>query len=415
MPAEFQGNADAAARYRLQAVRWTPDRDNHGPRRARVPAQVQAYIPAPLDAQQWRFSSAVSAALGDAQTAITSAQQHADRIGLHTIAQQLLRSESMASSQMEGLVVPSNRSLAKAEIGKRHKETAQAALANIAAVKWAYQWALESGDPFTMGAVQAIHERIAAADRWLTAHAGKLRERQNWIGSDPHTPAGAEFIPPPPGLVSELLEDLCAFLNRTDLPPAAQAAIAHVQFETIHPFVDGNGRVGRALIGASLSRSGVCRDVVPPISLILSGRKDDYVNALTAFRAGDDDPWLLLLAESAELAANASIELADQIAELQERWREQAGRPRADSAAEQIIRLLPAEPVLDVERAATLLERSPEAARVALNRLEEAGVVQLTTVAKRERVWESIGVFALLDDMERHLSGGARGAAVTGR
>jgi len=400
-------------RYHLEEVLWEPERDTFGPRRARVPVRIQAYVPAKLNSQRWRFSSEVAAALGDAQAEIASAQQHADRIGLHTIVQQLLRSESMASSQMEGLVVPSNRSLAKAEIGKQHKETAQAALANIAAVKWAYAWALNSDEPFSIQAIMAVHERIAAADRWLAAHAGRLRERQNWIGSDSYTPAGADFVPPPHGLVPELLEDLCDFLNRVDLPPVAQAAIAHVQFETIHPFPDGNGRVGRALIGASLSRSGVCRDVVPPISLVLSGRKDDYVDALTAFRSGDDDRWLLLLAESAEQAARASSELADEIAELQDRWRDQAGHPRADSAAEQIIRLLPAEPVLDIGRAAAHLQRSPEAVRQAFNRLEEAGVVQLTTVAKRNRAWESIGVFALVDEMERRLSGGARGAAVT--
>jgi Fic family protein len=265
-------------------------------------------------------------------------QEEADLVGLNTIAQQLLRSESMASSQMEGIAVPSHRSLAKAEVGKRHKETAQAALANIAAVKWAYTWAATSGEPFSQDAIVAIHERVAAADRWLAAHGGRIRERQNWIGSDPYTPAGAEFIPPPPEYVPELLADLCAFLNRGDLPPVAQAAIAHVQFETIHPFADGNGRVGRAVIGARLARSGICRDVVPPISLVLSGRKDDYVDALTAFRRGDDDPWF------------------------------------------------------------------QEATRQALNRLEEAGVVQLTQVAKRDRVWESIGVFALIDEMERELS-----------
>lgn len=407
----FQGLE--SSRFRLEEVLWEPDRDRFGPRRSRVPVRIQAYVPTPLAAQEWRFSSQVTAALGDAQAAIGAAQQHADTIGLNTVAQQLLRSESMASSQMEGLVVPSNRSLAKAEIGRRHKETAQAALANIAAVKWAYGWATTSRQPFSLDAITSVHGRIAAADRWLAPHAGQLRERQNWIGSDPHTPAGAEFIPPPPDTVPDLLSDLCEFLNRVDLPPVVQAAIAHVQFETIHPFPDGNGRVGRALIGASLCRSGICRDVVPPVSLVLAGRKDDYVDALTAFRRGEDDAWLLMLAESGELAAHASVQLADQIAALQERWREQAGRPRAGSAAEQLIRLLPAEPVLDIERAAQRLERSPESARQGLNRLEEAGVVQLTTVAKRNRVWESVGVFALVDEMERQLSGGARGAAGT--
>ena len=401
------------SRYRLEEVVWQPGLDSFGPRRARTPVRIQAYVPAKLSTQQWRFSSEVTAALGDAQAAITSAQQHAEHIGLNTVAQQLLRSESMASSQMEGLVVPSHRSLAKAEIGKQHKETARAALANIAAVKWAYAWALDSAQPFSPDAIKAIHERIAAADRWLAAHAGRFRKRQNWIGSDSYSPVGADFIPPPAAYVQELIDDLCAFLNRVDLPPVAQAAIAHVQFETIHPFPDGNGRVGRALIGTSLSRSGICRDVVPPISLVLSGRKDDYIAALTAFRDGGDDAWLLLLAESAEHAAHASIQLADQIAELQQRWRAQAGHPRADSAAEHIIQLLPAEPVLNIERAAELLKRSPEATRQALNRLDQAGVVQLTTLSKRNRAWESIGVFALVDEMERSLSGGARGGAAT--
>ncbi len=202
----------------------------------------------------------------------------------------------------------------------------------------------------------------------------------------PYTPASADFIPPPHDLVPPLLGDLCDFLNRVDLPPIAQAAISHVQFETIHPFPDGNGRVGRALIGASLSRRGVCRDVVPPISLVLAGRKDEYIDSLTAFRRGDDDAWLLLLAESAAHAAHASIELADQIVELQAQWREQAGRPRSDSAAEQIIRLLPAEPVLTVELAATRLRRSDEAVRQALNRLEEAGVVQLSEALNPPRI-----------------------------
>jgi Fic family protein len=405
--------APESSRYRLQEVLWEPDPNGFGPRRARTPVRIHTYVPAPLRSQDWRFSSEVAAALGDAQAEITTAQQHADRIDLNTIAQQLLRSESMASSQMEGLVVPSNRSLAKAEIEKRHKDTTQAALANIAAVKWAYTWAATTHEPFSPDAINAIHERIAAADRWLAAHAGRVRERQNWIGDDPYTPAGAEFIPPPPDLVEPLVEDLCEFLNRVDLPPVAQAAIAHVQFESIHPYPDGNGRVGRALIGTSLSRSGICRDVVPPISLVLAGRKDAYVDALTAFRRGEDDAWLLLLAESAAHAAHASIELADQIAELQKKWREMAGQPRADAAAEQIIKILPAEPVLNVEVAATKLQRSDEAVRQALNRLEDAGVVQRTTVAKRHRAWESIGVFALVDDMERRLSAGARGAADT--
>ena len=355
----------APDRYRLVESVWQPE-GAFGPRRARVPVRIQSYVPAPLQGRHWRFSAAASAAFGDAQARISETQQHADRIGLNTVARQLLRSESMASSQMEGIAVPSHRSLAKAEIGRQHREAAQAALANVAAVTWAYGWASARSEPFSPEVIAAIHTRIAAADRWLAPRAGELRERQNWIGDDPYTPAGAEFIPPPPQEIDPLLDDLCAFLNRTDLPPVAQAAIAHVQFETIHPFADGNGRVGRALIGASLCRSGLCRDVVPPISLVFAGRKAAYIEALTAFRYEDEDAWLLLMAEAAERAAGASLELADRIAALQDEWRAAAGRPRRDSATELLIRLLPAEPVLNVELAAERTGRSQEAIRQAL-------------------------------------------------
>ncbi len=399
-------------RYTLADVLWMP-RDTFGPRRARIPVRIKAYIPALLNERGWRFSSTVTAAVSDAEREIAAAQRHADLIGLNTIAQQLLRSESLASSQMEGISVPSNRSLAKTLVGNRHRETAQAALANIEAVEWIYDWARTTDEPFSLDVLIQTHARIAASDRWLSKYAGQVRTEQNWIGNDRYTPADADFVPPPPGDVPRLLEDLCQFLNRGDLPPAAQAAIAHVQFESIHPFPDGNGRVGRALIGAALTRGGLCHDVVPPISLVLAGRKDAYIDALTAFRFERDDDWLLLFTESAYEAARESIHLADQIAELQTEWREMAGHPRSDSAAEQVIKLLPAYPVLDVERAAEITGRSGEAARLALNRLSDAGVLQLTTVGKGRRAWESVGLFALIDEMEGRLSHGRRAPADT--
>ncbi len=405
--------SDVPSPYRLEEVLWKPGLDRPGPRRARVPARIRAYVPASLNEREWRFSSMATAAISDAEREIVAAEAHADRIGLSTIAQQLLRSESIASSQIEGIPVPSNRSLAKTLVGQRHRENAQAALANIEAVKWAYEWARTTTDPFSVEMLKAVHTRIAAADRWLVQYAGHVRDEQNWIGSDPYTPAGADFIPPPPAEVPYLLDDLCLFLNRNDLPPAAQAAIAHVQFETVHPFADGNGRVGRALIGAALSRGGLCRDVVPPISLVLAGRKTSYLEALTAFRFEDDESWLLLFAESAYEAAQESIRLADEIAALQDEWRDLADHPRSDSAAAQIIKLLPAYPILDVESAAAATGRSEEAARLALNRLADAGVIQLTTVAKGRRAWESVGLFALIDEMETRLSRGTRAPADT--
>src|SRR5262249_32612768 len=123
--------------------------------------------------------------------------------------------------------------------------------------------------------------------------AGRLREKQNWVGTNPSSPAGAEFVPPPHHLVRGLLDDLCAFVERGDVPEIAQAAIAHAQFETIHPFADGNGRVGRCLIHFILRRREIAPRWVPPISLILVRRRAAYVAGLTAYRAGEVDDWIL--------------------------------------------------------------------------------------------------------------------------
>src|SRR5262249_38906657 len=137
-------------------------------------------------------------------------------------------------------------------------------------------------------------------------HAGRLRDRQNWISGSSYNPCSAAFVPPPPERVAALMEDLCAFCNGTDLPAIAQAAIAHAQIETIHPFADGNGRTGRALIHVILRRRGLAPLVLPPVSLMLATWSTDYVGGLTAMRyAGDAgsedaqrgvDRWVALFA-----------------------------------------------------------------------------------------------------------------------
>lgn len=405
------------SRYELVDELWDPSPETQTgiPKRARTPVRIQAYVPARLSALELELDAKTVQAVFDAQEAVADAQRYADTVGVNTIAQQLLRSEAIASSQIEGIDVPSHRALAKALAGNQHREGAQAALANIDAVRWVYDWAAGRRPTFTREVIRDIHVRLAAADRSLAKHAGKIRTRQNWIGEDPYTPGGADFIPPPPRRVKKLLDDLCEYANRWDVPPLVQAAVVHVQFETVHPFGDGNGRVGRSLIGSILARREVCRDVIPPISLALSRQSDEYVDALTAWRFDDDGPrrWITLLARATEDAALASARLAAEVADLKERWREQAGSPRGDSAAAAVIDMLPAHPIVDARKVAEITGRSDVAARNALNSLEETGVLQQVTVGKRNRMWESTGLFALIDEMERELSAGNRGAART--
>ena len=384
------------------------------PKRARRAARIRAYVPIKLVDRSFSIDAEAVQAVIDAQDAIREAQQCADTVGVNTIAQQLLRSEAIASSQIEGIDVPGHRALAKAAAGNQHQPGAQLALANIEAVRWVYDWAASSIDPFSPEVICEIHRGLAIADRHLSTHAGQIRTRQNWIGRDPYTPVGADFIPPPAREVPELLQDLCAYANRDDVAPVIQASAVHAQFETIHPFADGNGRVGRSLIGAILARRQICRDVIPPVSLVLSRDRDAYIAALMAWRFEIDGyrQWIVELATACEAAALASTRLAGQVDDLQDSWRDAAGRPRRDSAAA-IIDALPAYPILNADSAATLTGRSEVAARQALNNLTETGVLQQVTVGKRNRMWESVGLFALIDEMERELSAGLRGPAAT--
>ena len=205
--------------------------------------------------------------------------------------------------------------------------------------------ALGSGArPLRLSDIFALH-RVLMLATTTPQIAGEVRDRQNWIGGNAYNPGRADFVPPPPELVKGLMGDLVAFVNRTDFPPVVQAAVAHAQFETIHPFADGNGRVGRALIHVVLRRRGLAQRYVPPVSLVLAADATAYVAGLTAFREDRAADWILLFAQALERAAAKASELALRLAELQEKWRESAGRPRRHSSAEALIVELPAHPI----------------------------------------------------------------------
>jgi Fic family protein len=201
--------------------------------------------------------------------------------------------------------------------------------------------------------------------------------------------------------VPRLVDDLCVFMNRKDLPAIAQAAVAHAQFETIHPFADGNGRVGRAVIHVVLLRRAVVDEFVPPISLVLAANVRRYVDGLTAFREGRSGNWVEFFAHSLADAASSSIDLGESLLAMQESWRASAGRPRRGSAADKLIRSLPRRPILDMNGAAELVGVSYPQAREAVLALEAAGVLRQVNVGRRRnRAWEAPEVIALLDDFE---------------
>jgi Fic family protein len=325
---------------------------------------------------------------------------------LEALSHQLLRTEAVASSRIEGLEL-SHKNLAEAAFDPRlASANAAGVLGNVRAMEEALRVA-SSADRVTAETILKIHAGLFKGTRDERI-AGRFRTSQNWIGhgDNPHR---ATFIPVPETEVRRLVDDLCAFIARDDVSPLIQAAIAHAQFETIHPFEDGNGRVGRALIHLIVRRRDLAAHYVPPISPVLASNYETYILGLTAYREHRDDEWCGVFARAAGLAADGARALAGDIERLKARWSEQAGSPRAGSAAAKLIELLPTHPVFGLKSATEFLEASDEAARLGIDRLEKAGVVKEITKRKSRRAWESVGLFALLDGFDRRLATPAAG------
>jgi fido (protein-threonine AMPylation protein) len=265
--------------------RWQNDIASGLPRKDRASCDYEAYIPDSLVGRPVTLDGDVAADVADAERAIGQFDTRATAlVDTEALARLLLRAESVASSKIEGLEVGGRRLLraeAARSLGEESDDvTAIEVLNNIQAMQWALG-EVGVGDDITVEILLEAHRRLLAGTR-IEEYGGEVREEQNWIGGSSYNPCSAAFVPPPHEHVKDLLDDLCAFSNSDDLPAVVQAAMAHAQFETIHPFVDGNGRIGRVLIHLILRRRDLTPHVLPPISLILATWSDDYVSGLTA-------------------------------------------------------------------------------------------------------------------------------------
>jgi Fic family protein len=354
-----------------------------------------------------------AAEVGDAELAIARLNNEGTTLGdSEAIARLLLRAEAVASSKIEGLEIGARRLLKAQVAGEGGDVTAREVLNNIEAMSWAVD-TLSSRPRLTVDDLLAVHGRLLAGTR-LAEHGGKLRDVQNWIGGSDYNPCSAAFVPPPPEHVPGLLEDLCAFCNEASAPAVAQAAIAHAQFETIHPFVDGNGRTGRALIHVILRRRGLAPTFVPPISLVLATHASDYVTGLTMTRyVGPADApeaveglneCVAFFAAACRRAVADAEAYEHEVAELQQVWHARLGRVRRGSATELLLQALPGAPIVTVQSAAELIGRSVQATNEAVARLTDAGILSQTTVGRRNRAFEAAELIDAFTALERQLA-----------
>lgn len=250
---------------------------------------------------------------------------------LAPLAAMLLRAESVASSKIERIEA-SVDDYARALHGIRSNPSATSMVASTQALS-SLIGSVADGTELKLAEVLEAHRALMLDDPHEKAYAGQLRDMQNWIGGSDWSPRGALYVPPPPTLVADCLRDLLAFANRRDVPVMDQAAIVHAQFESIHPFTDGNGRIGRALINTVFRRRGATRRVVIPLASSVVAQRAGYFAALGSYRDGDASPLIQAFAQASMIAAQEARISAVRLAELPQRWQDEAGGPRRNSAA----------------------------------------------------------------------------------
>jgi Fic family protein len=379
----------------------------HAPAKYRRACRYHAYIPDRVADLDISVPADTLGAVSEAEHAVRDLNE-SGHPALAPLARLLLRTESIASSKVEGLQV-GVRELARAEArvegGGRASQTAIDILANIDAMELAIREAA-SVKRFGVKQIVTIHHRLMQ-NAPNAKVAGRLRTQQNWIGGNDYNPCGADFVPPPPDEIDGLLADLCAAVNDDVFPPLVQAALVHAQFETIHPFDDGNGRTGRALIHVVLRRRGLAPAYVPPISVMFAKRRDRYIGGLTAFRkmSGTDGvvAWIEHFAGAAAMASHLARAYLEAVQSLTTRWRTKLQRhsaPRADAAAWSLIDLLPAHPVITAQAAISALGKTKPTVYQAIQQLADAGVLVPLSSSARNRSWEATGLLDLLGGLE---------------
>lgn len=312
----------------------------------------------------------------------------------------LLRTESAASSNIENLTA-SARAIAEAELpGAKTTANAKVIVANTVAM----MAAINLADNIDADAILTMHQ--ALMHDVDPRSAGRWREEQVWIGGGTHGPRGAMFVPPHHSRVPAAVDDLLRFGQRDDIPLLPQIALAHAQFETIHPFTDGNGRTGRALIQAMLRHKGLTRNVTVPVSAGLLTNTDSYFAALTAYREGDSAPIVHRVSEAAVAAVFNGRELVRELHAVRAEWNDKI-TARSDSAVWQVADLLLRRPVVNTALLTEELGIESKHARRYLEPLSSTGIIIETSSGPRSRVWRSPEVIAALDAFaERARRGG---------
>ncbi|MBI3455893.1 MAG: Fic family protein [Candidatus Rokubacteria bacterium] len=366
-----------------------------------VPGGREAFVPKPLP-PEISWTPQLVLALSDADRTIGRLAGEGGRLpNPHLLIRPFVRREAVLSSRIEGTQATLGELLA-AEAGVA-VERSPADLREVGN----YVVALEHGierlkkRPLSLRLVRELHAKLMAGVRGGGAAPGEFRQSQNWIGPPGATLANATHIPPPPGGLTACLGDWGKFLHDRSLPPLVQVALLHYQFEAIHPFLDGNGRVGRLLITLFL----VEREILPTPLLYLSAffeatRRDYYERLRSVTERGEWAEWLAYFLNGVARQAEDALSRAERINQHLARWRlAVAGMPSKVPMV--LVDQLAANPFLTITRVAKRLGVAFTTAQRAVARLEELGIVTDVSHAKRDRVYCAKALLEILEEPAR--------------
>ncbi len=375
--------------YETHAWKRDPDDLAFIPKNSRrkILSTYEAALPAAIANQAVDLPPALLQRISEVQVVITRFDE-AQKTREYNLPALLLRSESSSSSQIERLT-SSVRNVALAELTDQAPSNALLIANNVSAMRKA----LAQDSPISVESICDIHDTLMSRTGELLG----LRDEQVWIGGSPYSPHGAFFVPPHASRVSHYLDDLVAFGAREDVSPVAKAAIVHAQFETIHPFTDGNGRTGRVLLHRMLAMDEVLIHASLPVSAGLLHDVERYMHALEMYHEGQIEPIIECLLDALELAVVVGSRVATDVDSVLSEWNS-LNTDRAGSSSHRLPALLVEQPVVNVEYVAAHLAITNRAARNLIGVACERGILQKVGNARRGTFYQASDLISVLEE-----------------
>ena len=359
----------------------------------------RAFHPNPLPPRiEWTQPLAV--ALANASTLVGNLAGEGKRLpNPHILIRPFVRREAVYSSRIEGTQSTLGELLA-AEAGAAVKRSPDD-LREVANYVVALEYGIERLKtlPLSLRLVRELHEKLMAGVRGHHATPGEFRRTQNWIGRPGDTLAQASFVPPPPDSLGEYLSAWEKFLHDRMLPPLIHAALAHYQFETIHPFLDGNGRVGRLLITLELCERNVLPVPLLYLSAFFEATRADYYGGLRGVsERGDWAGWLQYFLNGVARQAEDALNRAERINNLLTHWRAKLAGDAGAKIAFQMLDMLGANPFVTARGAQQRLGVAYNTAMRAIGQLDKQGIIKEVSGAKRDRVFCARKLLDILEE-----------------